>query len=125
MLESLHSQLHFVRDVQSVDTEGVEPLQSIRDETEEGIKDATIGLKSVKEALNQEVFVGRNRRPRRNRRPVEEVKEVEGWNVFQTAEETVKVGGNRYFVVRSGNDEPKETPEERVIEDEERLNGAQ
>src|SRR3954454_3409908 len=33
MLKTLHSQLHFVRDIQSVDTEGVEPLQSIRDET--------------------------------------------------------------------------------------------
>ena len=44
MLRTLGLQLHFVRKMQSVDTEGVEPLQSIRDETAEGWKDATIGV---------------------------------------------------------------------------------
>lgn len=117
MLEDLHSQLHFVRDIQSVDTEGVQPLQSIRDETEEGLEEATIGLESLKETLKEEVFVGRNKRPRRTRKAVEEMKEVEGgWDVFKMAGETVSFGGSRYFVVRSGRDDPEETPKKEVVE---------
>ena len=92
-----------------MDTEGVEPLQSIRDETEEGIREATIGLEDVRAALDEEEFEGRNRRPRRRKGPAFTEKEVEGWDVLGTAEETVEVGGARFFVVRSGKDEsPKE-----------------
>ena len=39
MLSTLSSQLHFVKDIQSVDTTGVEPLRSLRDETAEGEKE--------------------------------------------------------------------------------------
>jgi hypothetical protein len=112
MLSTLHQQLHFVRDIQSVDTEGIEPLQSIRDETADGIKEATIGLENVRGALREEEFVGRNRRPRRRRRDVKEVeregKEVENWDVMATAGETVEVGGARFFVVSSGKESRKE-----------------
>lgn len=98
-----------------MDTEGVEPLQSIRDETEEGIRDATIGLEDLKGALKEEEFVGRNRRPRRKRGEVIREKEVEGWDVLGTAAETVQVGGGRFFVVRSRREEsPKHTPREEV-----------
>jgi hypothetical protein len=106
MLKTLHSQLHFVRDIQSVDTEDVEPLQSIRDETAEGIKEATIGLEDLRDILKEEEFKGRNRRPRRRRKPAVTEKEVEGWDVLGTAGETVEVGGAKFFVVRSGKDEP-------------------
>ena len=109
MLKTLHSQLHFVKDIQGVDTEGVEPLQSIRDETREGIREATIGLEDVRGILKEEEFKGRNRRPRRRRGLAVTEKEIEGWDVFDTAGETVDVGGARFFVVRSGkDDEPNE-----------------
>ncbi|KAK2627577.1 hypothetical protein QTJ16_003543 [Diplocarpon rosae] len=106
MLATLHSQLHFVQDIQTVDTEGVEPLQSIRDETEEGIKDATIGMEELKEALGKEDFTGRNRRPRR-RREVVNAGKVEKWDVLGTAEDKVETPGGSFFVVRSGKIDEK------------------
>jgi hypothetical protein len=100
MLATLESQLHFVREIQAVNTTGIEPLQSIRDETEEGMQELTIGLDDLKDALAEETIVGRNRRPRRRR--VEEVEgmkqnEHEKWDVLGLAER--KIG--RYFVVDS------------------------
>lgn len=69
MLSTLHQQLHFVRAIQSTDTTGVEPLVTIRDETEEGIKESTIGLDNdaIKEALAKETRVGKWGRARRFR----------------------------------------------------------
>ncbi|KAH8811516.1 hypothetical protein F5884DRAFT_278413 [Xylogone sp. PMI_703] len=106
LLETLHSQLHFVRDIQSVDTEGVEPLQSIRDESEEGIKDATIGLetKEIAEALANEEVIGRNRRPRRRRTAPVDTRGVEDWDVTGTAKEIVETAGGKFFIVRSGKE---------------------
>ncbi|KAL4933443.1 DUF726 domain protein [Aspergillus undulatus] len=74
MLETLESQIHFVKEIQKVDTTGVEPLQSIRDESPEAVKENTIGLEQLKEALSKERVVGRNKRiqriqPARNDRP--------------------------------------------------------
>ncbi|PVH83746.1 hypothetical protein DL98DRAFT_569486 [Cadophora sp. DSE1049] len=102
MLATLHSQLRFVQDIQNVDTEGVEPLQSIRDETEEGIKDITIGLGSLREALGKEDVKGRNRRPRRRRGEEVDTKGVEDWDVTKTAGEKVETPGGKFFIVRSG-----------------------
>ncbi|KAK4120000.1 hypothetical protein N657DRAFT_532767, partial [Parathielavia appendiculata] len=105
MLQTLHAQLHFVRDIQRVDTTGVEPLSSIRDETPEGIREATVALATLQHALAEEEVYGRCKRPRRMRskgtgggavRKVEEG--VEDWDVLGCAAETV----GRYFVVRSG-----------------------
>jgi hypothetical protein len=104
MLKTLHSQLHFVRDIQSVNTEGVEPLQSIRDETEEGITEATIGLEDLKEALGKEEFKGRNRRPRRRRGEAVDTNGAEDWDVLATAEVKIETAAGKYFVVRSGKD---------------------
>jgi Asp-tRNA(Asn)/Glu-tRNA(Gln) amidotransferase C subunit len=104
MLKTLHSQLHFVKDIQKVDTEGVEPLQSIRDETEEGFKDITIGMEELKEAFEKEEIKGRNRRPRRRRGDVVDTTGVEDWDVFGTASEKVELAGGKFFVVRSGKE---------------------
>jgi Asp-tRNA(Asn)/Glu-tRNA(Gln) amidotransferase C subunit len=104
MLKTLHSQLHFVKDIQKVDTEGVEPLQSIRDETEEGAKDITIGMNELKEAFEKEEIKGRNRRPRRRRVEVVNTNGVEDWDVLGTAGEKVELAGGQYFVVRSGKE---------------------
>ncbi|KAK0100856.1 hypothetical protein ONS95_007303 [Cadophora gregata] len=108
MLATLHSQLHFVRDIQNVDTEGVEPLQSLRDETEEGIEDITIGLETLREALGKEDIKGRNRRPKRRRGEEVDTKGVEDWNVTKTASEKVKTPGGKFFIVRSGKGDTEE-----------------
>ncbi|KAK3946208.1 hypothetical protein QBC46DRAFT_2283 [Diplogelasinospora grovesii] len=106
MINTLQSQLHFVRDVQSVDTTGVEPLRSIRDETEEGLEEATISLDTLREALSREAVFGYRQRPKRRPHETDRQKsqEVEDWDVLGTASQ--KAG--RYFVVRSGKGKPTE-----------------
>ncbi|RAH79506.1 DUF726-domain-containing protein [Aspergillus japonicus CBS 114.51] len=74
MLDTLESQIHFVKQIQRVDASDVEPLQSIRDETPEAVKENTIGLEKLREALSKERVVGRNKRiqrieSQRNERP--------------------------------------------------------
>lgn len=100
MIKTLESQLHFVRNIQKVNTDGVEPLRAIRDETEKGIQEITIGMEQLKEAFGKEDIVGKNRRPRRRRGEVVDTKGVEDWDVFGAASETVEVNGAKYFVVR-------------------------
>lgn len=108
MLQSLHAQLHFVGDIQGVNTDGVEPLVRIAEETEAGRKEATIGLEDLREALDKEIVTGRNKRSRRVRDGVN-MGEGEDWDVFKTASETVDVpGSGRYFVVRGGKEKEKE-----------------
>lgn len=67
MLATLSSQLGFVRAIQSVDTDGVAPLRVIRDETALGLREQTIGLAELRDALESEVVVGHAKRPRRRR----------------------------------------------------------
>ncbi|KAK4455014.1 hypothetical protein QBC34DRAFT_105665 [Podospora aff. communis PSN243] len=98
MIATLESQLHFVRAIQQVDTTGVEPLRSIRDETAAGLEEATISMESLKEALENEESWGRCRRPRRRRDIPVDAAGVEDWDALATASQ--KVG--RYFVVKSG-----------------------
>lgn len=100
MLKTLHSQLHFVRDIQKVNTDGVEPLRSIRDETEKGIQEITIGMEELKEAFAKEDIIGKNKRPRRRRGGVVNTNGVEDWDVLGSASDTVEMNGARYFVVR-------------------------
>ncbi|KAL9134867.1 MAG: hypothetical protein Q9175_003937, partial [Cornicularia normoerica] len=54
MISDLQSQLQFVKAIQEVDTEGVEPLVALRDETEEGEKEGTIGLEEMRGELEKE-----------------------------------------------------------------------
>lgn len=108
LLQALHSHLHFVRSIQSVDTtdpssldgkKELAPLSSIRDESPEGLAEMTISLKTLEGALAEEDIVGHCRRPRRRRSVEQKQKnEAEDWDVLGCAEQ--KVG--RYFVVRSG-----------------------
>lgn len=64
MLETLTSQLRFVRAMQSVNTAGVTPLQALRDETPDAAAENTVGLEdpAVSEFLAREQRVGRMRR---------------------------------------------------------------
>ncbi|KAI0541669.1 hypothetical protein GGR58DRAFT_497863 [Xylaria digitata] len=114
MLATLSSQLHFVRAIQGVDTTGVAPLCVIRDETALGLREQTIGLAELRDALESEDVVGHARRPRRRlaQGPAHALEEPNGaqgrkqvpneeedWDVLGGASETA---GGRYFVVRSG-----------------------
>ncbi|GAB0134233.1 hypothetical protein EsDP_00002613 [Epichloe bromicola] len=95
MIDTLQSQLQFVRAVQRVDTEGVEPLRAIRDETPEAVRENTITLEDMKSLLSKEELVGFYKRPRRIREKIEEFDEK--WDVLATASK--KAG--KYFVVES------------------------
>jgi Asp-tRNA(Asn)/Glu-tRNA(Gln) amidotransferase C subunit len=101
MIKTLQSQLHFVRDIQSVETAGVEPLRSIRDETQRALDEATIGLDDLEEALAKEVKVGHNQRPKRLKEVQVDTAGVEDWEPLRTASRTA---GGQYFVVKSGKE---------------------
>ena len=97
MLDTLAAQLHFVGEIQRVDTTGVKPLRAIRDETQAAEQEQTIGLDTLKEALAKEKTIGKcYRRIQRDTTPVN-AKDVEDWDVLGSAEK--KVG--KYFVVES------------------------
>lgn len=85
MLKDLESQLHFVEAVQRVDTRGVQPLVSIRDESEEGQAGQEITLQALTAELGKEEVVGTRKRIRRK----EEVKvgknDAEDWNALACA----------------------------------------
>lgn len=100
MLATLSSQLHFVQEIQKADTTGVKPLQSLRDETAAGERDAELGLEALKDALAAEEVRGKFHRRIRRRRDAAGSGEAEEWNVLATAGK--KTG--RYFVVEGGKD---------------------
>lgn len=99
MLATLQAQLHFVRDIQSVDTAGVEPLRSIRDETSAGVAESTVTLDTLREALSREAVVGHRQRPRRVKTPEDEERCAEE-KLVEAA--TAGRREHRYFVVASG-----------------------
>jgi Asp-tRNA(Asn)/Glu-tRNA(Gln) amidotransferase C subunit len=96
LLDTLRAQIHFVREIQKVDTSGVEPLRAIRDETAEHIEETTVTLDDLREVFEQEEVVGRNGRIRRkvnrdadgNEVPVvdEESMKAQQWNCFEMGE---------------------------------------
>jgi len=98
MIATLESQLHFVRAIQKVDTKGVEPLRSIRDETAAAMSEASIGIERLKHVLESEETLGHCRRPRRRRDVPVDTAGSETWDALGTASQRV----GRYFVVRSG-----------------------
>ncbi|PQE32995.1 duf726 domain protein [Rutstroemia sp. NJR-2017a WRK4] len=99
---TLHTQLHFLREIQKVDTEGIEPLRSIRDETQHADSAEMIGLdtEEIKQALAKEEYKGRNKRPRRKAEIPVDTEGVEDWDVFSAAQDKVELGGGKYFFVR-------------------------
>lgn len=98
MLSTLSTQLHFVKEIQKVDTTGIEPLRSLRDETAQGEKEAELGLEAMRDALAQEEVKGKHyKRIRRKRTPPVRREERE-WDVLGTAARRV----GRSFVVEGG-----------------------
>lgn len=101
MIKTLESQLHFVRAIQSVDTTGVRPLQSIRDETAEAETENEITLESLRDAFAKEETVpGKSRRIRRRTDVPIDTEGVEDWDALAQAPK--KIG--RFFVVDTGKD---------------------
>jgi Asp-tRNA(Asn)/Glu-tRNA(Gln) amidotransferase C subunit len=97
MLDTLAAQLHFVGKIQEVNTEGVEPLRAIRDETAAAEEEHTITLETLTDALANENLIGTHyKRIQRNTTPVNAA-DVEDWDVLGSAER--KAG--KYFVVES------------------------
>ena len=97
MLQTLQSQIHFVKEIQKVDTTGVEPLRAIREETAEAIEEQTIKLSDLKEYLDAEVVVGRNGRIKRTAAADPEARAAEDWDPFSMSDGK-RMG--RYFYVR-------------------------
>ncbi|KAJ5720459.1 uncharacterized protein N7483_008393 [Penicillium malachiteum] len=101
MLQTLESQIHFVKEMQQVDTTGVEPLRSIRDETAAAVKETTIGLDQLRDALTKENVSGRQRRIQRTQDKKNDRPDGETWdgNVLGSASKTK----GKYFVVETGS----------------------
>jgi len=108
MLKTLQSQIHFVKEIQKVDTTDVEPLQAIRDETVEGIEEQTITPEDLKPYLDAEEVVGRNGRIRR--RPIDDLasREAEDWEPFTMS--PGKTIGRHFFVRRESKTAASNTP---------------
>ncbi|MCJ1343885.1 hypothetical protein MMC31_002083 [Peltigera leucophlebia] len=101
MIKDLEAQLRFVQAIQKLDTEGVEPLQCIRDETEQGERESMITVESLRKEFDKEVVLGkRGRIIRRKDLPQIEAEDMGGWDPLAQAPK--KFG--RYFVVETDKD---------------------
>ena len=100
MLATLGAQLHFVRQVQAAaasgEVSGLEPLRSLRDETEDGISEIEVGRETLANVLSKEQTKGKYYpRPRRRKDGESTSEKEDEWDVFANASR--KVG--QYFVV--------------------------
>lgn len=98
MLKTLEDQIHFVKDVQSVDTTGVEPLVTVRDETAEQIKESTITLETLQPYLDKEKKVGKNGTIRREK-PAEMIRDS-GWDPFELGDGKESRKKGKFFFVK-------------------------
>lgn len=99
MLRDLKSQLYFVKEIQKVDTTGIAPLCSIRDETATAEKENEISMETLKEAFVREEVVGKHYKRIRRRKDLHlDARGVEDWDVLGQASK--KVG--KFFVVEGG-----------------------
>lgn len=104
MLRTLEAQIHFVKSIQDVDTKGISPLRAIRDESREAIKESTINLETLKDALAKEQVVGRRKKILRQTTTTEaEASHVESdqWDGNALGSATKTAG--KYFVVQSSS----------------------
>ena len=99
MISTLESQLHFVKAIQSIDTTGVEPLQSIRDETTQGREETEVTMDTLKDEFEKEEIVGFAKRIRRKKLAEDRnPEEKQNWDPLALAPH--KLG--RYIVVKTG-----------------------
>ncbi|OCT46169.1 hypothetical protein CLCR_01304 [Cladophialophora carrionii] len=132
MLRDLRDQVHFVKEIQKVDTTGVQPLVAIRDETSEHRREQTITRGKLAEYLALEVKKGKNGTIRRRRDtyqvtsfspdsqpwredPIAWSKVEDPWATGEGAE-TRRMG--RYFFVKRRQDGPAGQENDKSIKDE-------
>ncbi|PSN63574.1 hypothetical protein BS50DRAFT_84140 [Corynespora cassiicola Philippines] len=96
MMDTLSAQLHFVGEVQRVDTSGVKPLSAIRDETMAAEKEQTIDLKALEDVLMGEKVIGKHYKRIQRVTPPESSK-AEDWDLFGSAKRRER----NFFVVES------------------------
>jgi hypothetical protein len=101
MLKTLESQIHFVKEIQQIDTTGITPLRSIRDESPEAVKEASIGLDNLKDALAKERTVGRSKKIQRLQSHKNASPDSDAWNGNALGSASKTMG--KYFVVDLGN----------------------
>lgn len=99
LLETLSAQLHFVREIQKVDTAGVAPFCGVRDETATGEQEAELGLAAMQDAVAKEETRGKHHRRIRRTRDGGSP-EYRDWDVLRAAQKK----SGRYFVVEVGKD---------------------
>ncbi len=97
MLKTLSSQLSFVKEIQNVDTTGVTPLQSIRDETAEAESENEITMDKLKHAFGSGQSGTSPRKRRRGDLPTD-TRGAEEWDPLAHTSKNV----GRFFVVESG-----------------------
>ncbi|KAL8868092.1 MAG: hypothetical protein Q9174_005222, partial [Haloplaca sp. 1 TL-2023] len=101
MQKELQSQLKFVKAIQNVEVaDDVKPLQSIRDETEEGIKEQEYTPETLKGEFAKEEVVGKRGRIRRRKVAQPANERGEKWDLLSLAPK--KVG--RYVLVDTAKD---------------------
>ncbi|OQO09190.1 hypothetical protein B0A48_06081 [Cryoendolithus antarcticus] len=106
LLASLSQHLHFVDEIQNIDTTGVDPLQGLRDETKQGEREQELGLEALREALGREKVVGRYHRRIRRVRDAGKGEGREG--VEEDMGDVMGMAGKqvgRFFVVEGGKKE--------------------
>ncbi|KAL8736426.1 MAG: hypothetical protein Q9166_000218 [cf. Caloplaca sp. 2 TL-2023] len=101
MQKDLQSQLKFVKAIQKIEIPDlVKPLQSIRDETEEGMREQEITAESLKDEFAKEEVVGIRGRIRRREGVMAVESKEEKWDPLVLAPRTV----GRYVVVNTAKD---------------------
>ncbi|KAL8679494.1 MAG: hypothetical protein Q9186_004217 [Xanthomendoza sp. 1 TL-2023] len=101
MQKDLESQLKFVKAIQDVEIpDSVKPLQSIREETEEGMKEVEITVESLADDFAKEEVVGIRGRIRRKDDAEATQVEEEKWHPLKLAPRTV----GRYVAVNTAKD---------------------
>ncbi|KAK6428481.1 hypothetical protein LTR95_015374 [Oleoguttula sp. CCFEE 5521] len=110
LLASLSQHLHFVNEIQNIDTTGVDPLQGLRDETKQGEREQELGLEALRDALGREKVVGQYHRRIRRVRDVAAKGEEEGngRGLEEEMGDVMSMAGKkvgRFFVVEGGKKE--------------------
>ena len=102
MISDLQSQLKFVRAIQEVDTEGVEPLQSIRDETKDAERENEITVATLQKEFDKEEVVGKRGRIRRRPNVPDAARDEQATNWDPVSQAPRKLG--RFIVVDTAKD---------------------
>jgi hypothetical protein len=99
MMDTLASQLHFVKEMQKIDTTGIKPLRAIRDETLAAVQEQEVTMETLDDAFTQEEVVGKHyKRIRRRTETTEPEPQPAHWDSLSHAQRK----SGKFFVVDSG-----------------------